>query len=174
MLDRLVHWVKAASPISVTLAGRLTESSPPQPSNALLSIASTSVLMVMCPAQQAVVGLVLVTQLAVVVIGVGDAVGDAVGTVVSFSGVIQSVSNLNSRRKRRGHSQCVPVVTKPHENRASEYTLAAKLTGTYSMAVVPVLQGGFPLTLSPNAEPPIKVRLAGSTMLLRLLHEEKV
>ena len=52
-------------------------------------------------------------------------------------------------------------------NCLSEYTLAAIDSDTYSLAVVPVLQGG--LVSSPNAKSPIKVRLNGRVMLDRLV-----
>ena len=57
------------------------------------------------------------------------------------------------------------VWTKMHENCTGEYTLGAMLTGTFSVAAVPVLHGTTEAV--PNASLPIVVMLLGSVMLVR-------
>ena len=54
------------------------------------------------------------------------------------------------------HAYCTP-----------EYTLTAMLAGTYSVAVVPVLQGA--KLLSPKAIEPIVTTPVGMVMLVKLL-----
>ena len=57
-------------------------------------------------------------------------------------------------------------MTTLHENCTAEYTLTAMLAGTYSVAVVPELQGA--TEVSPKAAIPRAVTLAGRVMLERL------
>ena len=49
----------------------------------------------------------------------------------------------------------------------AEYTLTAMLAGTYSVALVPELQGA--IVVFPNASPPIAIRLVGMLTLVRLV-----
>ena len=58
-----------------------------------------------------------------------------------------------------------------HEYCTAEYTLTAMLAGTYSVAVVPVLQGA--TEADPKALPPIAERLVGMLILVRLLQDQK-
>ena len=58
-----------------------------------------------------------------------------------------------------------------HEYCTDEYTLTAMLAGTYSVAVVPGLQGGE--EVSPKALLPIALRLFGRMMLDKLPHSVK-
>ena len=58
-----------------------------------------------------------------------------------------------------------------HENCTDEYTLTATLAGTYSLAVVPVLQGA--IEENPNALLPMFKRDVGSVMLERLMQYPK-
>jgi hypothetical protein len=65
-----------------------------------------------------------------------------------------------------------PVVTRPHEYCTAEYTLAAKVAGTYSLAVVFDMQGS--QVADPKALSPISERLVGSMMLVMLSQFRKV
>jgi len=62
-------------------------------------------------------------------------------------------------------------VTTVHEYCAPEYTLTAMLAGTYSVAVVPVLQGA--REPSPKAMKPIDCTPVGIMILVRLLQDLK-
>ena len=63
-------------------------------------------------------------------------------------------------------------MTTLHEYCTAEYMLTAMLAGTYSVAVVPVLQGA--IEAVPKALLPIAVTLLGRLMLVRLLQYLKV
>ena len=72
-------------------------------------------------------------------------------------------------------------MTTRHENCTAAYTLTAMVAGTYSVALVPVLQwvikdstvkAALPI-LSPNALWPILVRDVGSMILIRPLQNTK-
>ena len=56
-----------------------------------------------------------------------------------------------------------------HENCTPEYTLVAMLAGTFSLVVVPGLQGLIS-SIPPKASAPIKETLAGRVILVRLSH----
>ncbi len=61
-------------------------------------------------------------------------------------------------------------MTKLQLNCAAEYTLAARVDGTYSVAAVPALQGA--CVASPNAARPIEERLEEKMMRVSLLAPE--
>ena len=62
-------------------------------------------------------------------------------------------------------------MTTLHENCTAEYTLNATLAGTYSVAVVPKLQGA--LLEEPKACTPKAVRLVGRLMLDNIVQSKK-
>ena len=61
-------------------------------------------------------------------------------------------------------------VTTLHEYFTAEYTLAFMFAGTYSVVVVPELQGAE--LVSPNAWLPIAMTLGGMMMLDKLVHSK--